>query len=65
MTSLTVNTGKYCGLYETATVLYDRCVVDGKCTIEDMIENMDKHIMMIAEIGLSFGDIFIKSRTTG
>jgi hypothetical protein len=30
-----------------------------------MIENMDKHIMMIAEIGLSIGDIFIKSRTTG
>ena len=58
------DTGRYCIVYETSMALYDHCIVQKKCNVEDMIANTESHIMKIVEIGMSVMDIFVaKGRT--
>jgi hypothetical protein len=52
------DTSKYCAVYETTMTLYDHCIIKNKCNPDDMIKNIEGHIMKFVEIGMSVMDLF-------
>lgn len=51
------NTGRYCGVYETSMKIYFECTVGSKCNPQEMINNLETHLMKIVEIGMSVMDL--------
>ncbi len=45
-------------MYETTATLYEHCVVQHKCNGEEMINNMELHIMKFVAMGMSMLDLF-------